>query len=148
MHICKPVLTSLASRTSIPLMDGELLLDPREYRSMVGAFQYVTLTRIDIACAVSVVSQFMHASRTTHLHYLKHIFRYLHGTIAHGLFLCASSSNSLVSAYSDADWAGCPDSIRSTTGFVILLGSNIISWRAKKQPTISRSSTEAEYMAE
>nr|XP_016486528.1 PREDICTED: uncharacterized mitochondrial protein AtMg00810-like [Nicotiana tabacum] len=114
---------------------------------MVGALQYLTLTRPDIAYVVNVVSQFMHAHCTTHLQCMKHIFRYLQGTISHGLFLCASSSNSLVIVYSDVDWAGCPDSRCSTTGFAIFLGSNLISWRAKKQPIVSRSSTEAKYRA-
>ncbi|XP_019228021.1 PREDICTED: uncharacterized protein LOC109209247 [Nicotiana attenuata] len=147
MHTCKPVRTPIASRTSISLMDGELLSDPSEYRSMVGAFQYLTMTRPDIAYVVNVVSQFMHAPRTTHMHCVKRIFRYLQGTLTYGLTLRALCLTSIVIAYSDADWAGCPDSRRSTSGFAVFLGSNLIFWRAKKQPTVSKSSTEAEYRA-
>ncbi|CAH9121509.1 unnamed protein product [Cuscuta epithymum] len=73
--------------------------------------------------------------------------RYLQGTSSHGLWLRAGQSISLIVAYSDADWAGCPDSCRSTTGYAIFLGGNLISWRSKKQPTVSKSSTEAEYRA-
>ncbi|XP_070029625.1 uncharacterized mitochondrial protein AtMg00810-like [Nicotiana sylvestris] len=147
MHTCKPVRTPITSRTSLCIMDGELLSDPSEYRSMVGALQYLTMTRPDIAYVVNIVSQFMHAPRTTYLHCVKRIFRYLQGTIISELFLRAFSSASFILAYSDADWAGCLDSRRSTTGFAVFLGSNLILWRAKKQLTISKSSTKAEYRA-
>ncbi|CAH9088823.1 unnamed protein product [Cuscuta epithymum] len=95
----------------------------------------------------SKVSQFMHAPRTTHLFAVKRIFRYLHGTLDHGLWLQPTSQATCVIAYSDVDWAGCPDTSRSTTGFDVFLGSNLVSWKSKKQPTVSKSSTEAEYRA-
>ena len=63
-----------------------------------------------------------------------------------GLTLTASPDTSLV-AYSDADWAGCPDTRRSTSGYCIYLGPSLISWSSKRQPTVSRSSAEAEYRA-
>ena len=87
----------------------------------------------------------MHAPRTTHLHAVKWIIRYLQGTLDLGLFLYSSSSPTVVIAYSDADWAGCPNTRRSST--TVFLGKNIISWRLKKQPTASKSSIEAEYRA-
>ncbi|CAH9115574.1 unnamed protein product [Cuscuta europaea] len=71
--------------------------------------------------------------------------RYLQGTIEHGLWLQPTSRPTCVIAYSDADWAGCPDTSRSTTGFAVFLGANLVSWKSKKQPTVSKSSTEAEY---
>lgn len=77
MHTTKHVSTPSLSRTSLTLTDGELLADPTKYRSMVGALQYLTMTRPNIAYAIHVVSQYMHAPRTTHLHAIKHIFRYL-----------------------------------------------------------------------
>jgi len=77
MHTAKPVCTPSLSRISLTFTDGELLADPIEYRSIVGALQYLTMTRPDIAYAVHVVSQYMHARGTTHLHAVKHIFRYL-----------------------------------------------------------------------
>ena len=75
---------------------------------------------------------------------MKRILRYVQGTIGLGLKIRKSNSM-LVSAFSDADWAGCPDDRRSTGGFVVFLGCNLVSWCARKQPTVSRSSTEAEY---
>ncbi|CAH9130601.1 unnamed protein product [Cuscuta epithymum] len=147
LHTLKSVRTPLTTRTSLSLTDGELLADVTEYRSMVGALQYLTLTRPDITYVVHLVSQFMHAPCTTHLFAVKRIFRYLQGTLDHGLWLQPTSRATCVIAYSDADWAGCPDTSRSTTDFPLFLGSNLVSWKSKKQPTVSKSSTEAEYRA-
>jgi histone deacetylase 1/2 len=83
---------------------------------------------------------------TVHWEAVKRIHRYLQGTITFGLKI-GKSKSSLVSAFSDADWAGCPDDRRSTGGFAVYFGSNLISWSARKQATVSRSSTEAEYKA-
>jgi hypothetical protein len=75
---------------------------------------------------------------------VKHILRYICGTIHHGLTIYTDSNSSL-HAYSDPDWAGSIDDRRSTSGFCIFLGKNFIFWSAKKQNIVSRSSTEAEY---
>lgn len=144
---CKPVSTPMASRTSASHSDGSPLADPTPYRQLVGALQYLNITRPDITYAVQHVSQFMSSPSDTHMEAVKRILRYLKGTLGHGLSLFRSSDPSLLIAYSDADWAGCPDTRRSTTGYCIFLGPNLISWSAKKQRTVSRSSAEAEYRA-
>jgi hypothetical protein len=88
----------------------------------------------------------MHDPREPHLALLKRILRYVKGTLSFGLHLGVGPVQSLT-AYLDADWAGCPDSRRSTSGFCVYLGDNLISWSSKRQTTVSRSSAEAEYRA-
>jgi hypothetical protein len=88
----------------------------------------------------------MHAPTTVHLKMVRCILRYVKGTINNGLHF-TSNTNLNFSAFSDADWAGCLTTRRSTIGSCVFLGCNLISWCAKKQHTISRSSTEAEYRA-
>jgi histone deacetylase 1/2 len=146
MDKAHPVDTPLSTSEKLSLVDGDRLgdEDSTRYRSVVGALQYLTLTRPDIAFAVNKVCQFLHAPTTVHWSAVKRILRYLRGTLSVGHWIQCSKST-MVSAFSDADWAGCVDDRRSTGGFAVFLGSNLISWTARKQATVSRSSTEAEY---
>lgn len=148
MQGCKPSLTPLSSSEKLSLAEGVLLNqeDGTKYRSLVGALQYLTLTRPDISFAVNKVCQFLHAPTSAHWTAAKRILRYVKNTLSVGLTFSKSSST-LVSAFSDSDWAGCLDDRRSTGGFAVFFGPNLISWCAKKQATVSRSSTEAEYKA-
>ena len=145
---CKPVSTPISSSQKLSVESGEPLgsKDATNYRSVVGALRYLTLTRPDISYAVNKVCQYLHAPSTTHWTAVKRILRYLKFSEGLGLQITKSSSM-LVTAYSDADWAGCIDDRRSTGGFAVFLGSNLVSWSARKQATVSRSSTEAEYKA-
>ncbi|GAA0154743.1 transmembrane signal receptor [Lithospermum erythrorhizon] len=86
----------------------------------------------------------MHAPMTAHMLALKRVIQYLQGTLDYGLHLYKSTICALTS-YTDADWAGCPDTRRSTSGFCVFLGDNLISWSSKRQATISKSSAEAVY---
>nr|GEZ38806.1 ribonuclease H-like domain-containing protein [Tanacetum cinerariifolium] len=88
----------------------------------------------------------MHDSREPHFAALKRILRYVQGTLELGLHLYASATTSLV-VYTDADWAGCPSTRRSTFGYCVFLGDNLLSWPTKRYHTISRSSAKAEYRA-
>ena len=121
---------------------GELLSpeDATEYRSLVGGLQYLTITPPDISFAVNRVCQYLHAPTDVHWSAVKRILRYVSLTASFGLHLRPSSSG-VLSAFSDADWAGCPDDRRSTGGYAMFLGHNLIAWSARKQATISRSST-------
>ncbi|GKE10789.1 ribonuclease H-like domain-containing protein [Tanacetum coccineum] len=92
----------------------------------------------------SLVFFYMHDPRDPHFTALKRILRYVRGTLDYGLQLHVSSTTQL-SAYTDADWVGCPVTHRSTSGYCVFLGDNLLSWSAKRQVTLSRSSAEAEY---
>ncbi|KAM1393866.1 hypothetical protein ACFX2F_029972 [Malus domestica] len=127
------------------LDDGQPFNNPALYRSIVGALQYLTFTRPDIAFAVHQVCQFMHKPMESHYIAVKMILRYLKCTVKLGIKYVKCSMD--LHPFSDADWAGDPNDRRSTTGFVVFLGHNPISWSSKKQQTVSRSSTEAEYRA-
>ena len=146
MKDCKPSPTPLSSSEQLSAYQGEPLNEEEstKYRSVVGALQYLTLTRPDISFAVNKVCQYLHAPTSTHWTSIKRIVRYIKHTVSLGLQFRRSSST-LVSAFSDADWAGCVDDRKSTGGFAVFFGSNLISWSARKQATVSRSSTEAEY---
>jgi hypothetical protein len=89
----------------------------------------------------------MHDPREPHLTALKRLLRYLRGTVGYGLLLYRRSSSTEMVAYTDADWAGCPDTRRSTSGYAVFLGDNLVSWSSKRQQVASRSSAEAEYRA-
>jgi hypothetical protein len=126
--------------------EGDLLPDPFLYRQLVGSLIYLTITRPDISYAVHIVSKFMQAPRHLHLAAVRRLIRYLIGSPTRGLFFPKHSPLTLTS-YSDADWAGCPDTRKSITGWCIFLGDALISWKCKKQDCVSKSSTEAEYRA-
>jgi histone deacetylase 1/2 len=145
---CKPVSSPLSTSEKLSRYEGTALgpKDSTNYRSVVGALQYLTLTRPDISFAVNKVCQFLHAPTTVHWMAVKRILRYLKQSTNLGLKISRSSSLR-VSAFSDADWAGCSDDRRSTGGFAVFFGANLVSWSARKQATVSRSSTEAEYKA-
>lgn len=127
MKNCKPISTPLPTSEKLSIEGGDLLgpEDITKYLSLVGALQYLTLTRPDISFSVNKVCQFLHAPTTLHWMAVKRILRYLNGTIKFGLYFMPNKST-MVSAFSDADWAGNVDDKRSTGGFAIYLGYNLM----------------------
>jgi hypothetical protein len=143
MRDCKPCSTPVETHSKLSA-DGTPVTDATHYRNIAGALQYLTFTHPDIAFVVQQVCLFMHDPREPHLVSMKRILIYLQGSQDLGLHLSRSAPDTLT-VYSDADWAGCPDTRWSTSGFAVFLGDNLISWSAKRQATVSRSSVEAEY---
>jgi histone deacetylase 1/2 len=110
MAKCKAVSTPLASSEKLSITDGDRLApdDATRYKSVVGALQYLTLTRPDISFSVNKVCQFLHTPTTAHWSAVKRILHYVQGSLNLGLKFRPSHSM-MVGAFSDADWAGCPD---------------------------------------
>jgi hypothetical protein len=146
MSDCKPCSTPVDTCAKVSADAGPPVADQTAYRSLAGALQYLTFTRPDIAYVVQQICLHMHAPREGHLVAAKRILRYLQGTISFGLVIPRSAPSQLI-VYTDADWAGCPDTRRSTSGYAVFLGGSLVSWSSKRQPTVSRSSAEAEYRA-
>ncbi|GJR85977.1 ribonuclease H-like domain-containing protein [Tanacetum coccineum] len=140
---CNPSRTPVDTESKLG-PEGVHVQDPTLYRSLAGGLQYLTFTRPDLSYFVQQVCLYMHDLREPHFAALKRILRYVRGTVDFGLQLYASATTSLV-GYTNVDWAGCPSTRRSTLGYYVFLGDNLLSWSAKRQHTLSRSSAEAEY---
>ncbi|KAL0447877.1 UNVERIFIED_CONTAM: Retrovirus-related Pol polyprotein from transposon RE2 [Sesamum latifolium] len=140
----KSVTTPLPQGVKLCSDSGAFLSNPEPYRRLVGRLLYLGFTRPDISYGVQQLSQFLLHPCEGHWAAALHLVKYLKGTSHTGLFFPASSSLAF-RAYCDADWGSCRDTRRSISGFCVFLGSTLVSWKSKKQNTVSRSSAEAEY---
>lgn len=123
---------------------GELLPNPTAYRRLIDILLYLTHTSPYITFAVHSLSQFVSSPRQPHLAAAHHLLAYLKRSPGPGLLFPTQSSLKL-SSFVNADHGSCPNTRRSTLGFCTYIGSSLITWKSKKQPTVSRSSAEAEY---
>ncbi|XP_019184653.1 PREDICTED: uncharacterized protein LOC109179610 [Ipomoea nil] len=142
----KPVYSPTVPSHKLSKDEGELLEDNNHYRRIIGKLLYLTVTRPDISFATQQLSQFLDKPTSLHLQAAYRVLRYLKAAHGQGLFF-PSSSDLYLKAFSDSDWGACVYTKKSVTGFCIFLGNALISWKSKKQPTVSKSSSEAEYRA-
>jgi hypothetical protein len=126
--------------------DGELFEDLEKYRRLVGKLNYLTVTRPDIAYFVSVVSQFMSSPTVHHGAALEQILCYLKRAPGRGI-LYENHEHTHIEYFSDAEWAGSKVDRRSTSGYCVFVGGDLVSWKSKKQNVVSRSSAKSEYSA-
>ena len=124
--------------------EGELFEDPKKYRRLVGKLNYLTVTRPDIAHSVSVVSQYMSSLTVDNWAAVEHILRYLKGALRRGI-LYSNHGHNRVECFIDVAWVGSKEARRSTFGYCVFVGGNLVSWKSKKQEDVSRSSVKLEY---
>ena len=146
MTNCNPCATPMEARLKLSKKNEGEVVDPTAYRSIIGSLRYLVNTRPDIAFAVCVVSRYMEAPGKEHWAAVKHILRYLKGTVRFG---CKYARNSelkpFLLGFSDSDFAGDVEDRKSTTGVVYFLGKSLVTWASQKQKIVALSSCEAEY---
>uniref|UniRef100_A0A2N9ICE2 Integrase catalytic domain-containing protein n=1 Tax=Fagus sylvatica TaxID=28930 RepID=A0A2N9ICE2_FAGSY len=143
---CKSISTPVECGVKLSRHDEEENVNPTLFKSLVGSLRYLTCTRPDILYGVGLVSRYMEAPTMTHLKTAKRILRYVKGTLDFGLLYSPSKEFKLF-GYCDSDWAGDMDDRKSTTGFVFYMGDTTFTWTSKKQPIVTLSTCEAEYVA-
>ncbi|GKC26407.1 retrovirus-related pol polyprotein from transposon TNT 1-94 [Tanacetum coccineum] len=143
---CDPVDTPMVERTKLGENLSGIPVDQTQYCSMIGSLMYLTASRPDLVFDVCMCARYQSMPTKKHLESVKRVFRYLQGTINMGLWYPKDTAMALT-AYADADHAGCQDTQRSTSGSAQFLGDKLVSWSSKKQSSTSISSIEAEYIA-
>nr|GEV37190.1 retrovirus-related Pol polyprotein from transposon TNT 1-94 [Tanacetum cinerariifolium] len=143
---CDPVDTPMVEKSKLDEDKEGKAVDPSHYRGMIGTLLYLTASRLDLQFVICMCVRYQAQPTEKHIHAVKRIFRYLRGTVHRGLWYLKDSSVALT-AFADADHAGCQDTRRSTSGSVQFLGERLISWSSKRQKSAVISSTEAEYIA-
>lgn len=145
MTDCKPLSLPLVQHTKFD-DEGPLYHDPSFYRQLIDKLLYLTITRPDLSFLVQALSQFMQSPTQTYFQAAQRLLRYIKVTAGQGILFSAESQLKLT-AFCDSDWGTCPITGKSITGFCVLLGDSLVSWQAKKQSVVSRSTAEAEYRA-
>ncbi|KAK2407959.1 putative mitochondrial protein [Trifolium repens] len=146
MENCNPVGTPTEPGLKLSSdHDGERV-DSTYFKQIVGSLMYLTTTRPDIMYAVCVISRYMERPTELHLKVAKRVFRYLKGTTDFGIFY-KKNGESVLTGFTDSDYAGDLDDRRSTSGNVFMMGSAAVSWASKKQQVVTLSTTEAEFIA-
>lgn len=143
---CKPVSTPMEQNHRLLSDQGPLYKDPARFRRFIGRLVYLAITRPELCYSIYVLSQVMHKPRVVHWGAVVRVLKYLKGSPGQGIMLKAVS-DLRVRTFCDSDWASCPNTRRSLSTYIVLLGDSPISWKTKKQDTVSHSSAEAEYMS-
>ena len=126
--------------------ESEIFKDPERYRKLVGKLNHLTVTHTDIAHSVSIVSQYMSAPTVDHWVGVEHILCYLKEAPGQGI-QCSNHGHNIIECFTNADWTRSKEDRKSTSGYWVFVGGNLVSWKSKKQGDVSSSSAESEYRA-
>nr|GEV32989.1 retrovirus-related Pol polyprotein from transposon TNT 1-94 [Tanacetum cinerariifolium] len=146
MESCDPIGTPMEIKDKLDLDQNGTPINATKYHSMIGALMYLTSSRPDIVHATCLYARYQAKPIEKHLKEVKRIFRYLRGTINTGLWYTKDSSFELT-GFSDADYAGCKDTFKSTFGGAQFLGEKLVSWSSKSQDCMALSTAEAKYVS-
>ena len=141
---CKLADTPIVQNHQLGIYVNQVPTDKERYQRIVGKLIYLSHTRLDIAYAISVVSQFMHCPSEAHMNAVTRILWYLKFSPGKGLMF-RKNNHSNVDGYTDADWAGNISDMKSTSGYFPFVGGNLVTWRGKKQKVVALSSAEVEF---
>ncbi|XP_055922701.1 uncharacterized protein LOC129953476, partial [Eupeodes corollae] len=147
MNNCKTAATPIENGLHLQNDDGNNL-SSQPYRELIGCLTYASqTTRPDLCASTNYFSRFQNCFTDEHFMYAKRILRYIQGTSDMKMVYRRDSEADILTGYADSDWAGDKNDCKSTSGYVFKVFGNTVSWLSQKQPTISLSSTEAEYLA-
>lgn len=146
MKACNSTRAPMENKLKLRKKEAGELVDPTEYRSIVGALRYLTHTRPDISFAVGIVSRFMEKPMLEHLQAVKCILRYVKGTVNFGLEYTKGKEKVTLTGYSDSDMGNDVNERKSTGGMVFYINNNLITWASQKQRCVALSSCKAEFM--
>jgi len=146
MTSCNPISIPMEPGAKLSKFDGGEHVDASKYRSLVRSLRYLTCSRQDLSLSVGVISQFMEEPIYSHWKTLKQVLWYIQGTVSLGFFY-SKTENYKLTGYYNSDWCEDIDDHKSTSGYVFFMGNTTFSWLSKKEPIVTLSTCEAEYVA-
>ncbi|XP_050889810.1 secreted RxLR effector protein 161-like [Lathyrus oleraceus] len=146
MEECNAVLNPIVPGFKISKDENGVMVESTFYKQLVGSLIYLTSTRPDLLYAMSLISRYMSQPTELHLNAAKRVLRYVKGTTSFGILYQKGASN-MLTAYNDSDYAECLEDRKSTSGYAFMISSGAVAWSSRKQPIVTLSTTEAEYVA-
>lgn len=146
MTDCNPLKYPMEPKLELERDEKGGLVNSTEFRSIVGGLRYLTHSRLEISYAVGMISRFMKKLTSVHLKAVKHILKYVKGTLDYGLIYYKAEEEIVITGYTYSDFARDINDSRSTTGVAFYINENLVTWGSQKQQTVSLSSCEAEFM--